>query len=66
MSKITANETHRRDDIADTFADAVKIALIDKTILTAVNNKTDYNELAKSLTFGYNRLDKLQKAAYRK
>jgi len=33
MSKITANNTHRHDDIADTVYDAVKIALIDKTIL---------------------------------
>lgn len=32
MSKITANDTHRRDDIADTCADAVSIALIDKTL----------------------------------
>jgi len=32
MSKITANNTHRHDDIADTLYDAVKIALIDKTI----------------------------------
>jgi len=31
MGKITANNSHRHDDIADTFADAVKIALIDKT-----------------------------------
>jgi predicted phage terminase large subunit-like protein len=32
MSKITANDTHRHDDICDTAYDAVKIALIDKTI----------------------------------
>ena len=39
MSKITANESHRRDDIADTLADAIKIALIDKTL--TVNTKQD-------------------------
>lgn len=33
MAKITANDSHARDDIADTCADAVKIALIDKTVL---------------------------------
>jgi hypothetical protein len=33
MSKITANDSHRHDDIADTLCDAVKIGLIDKTIL---------------------------------
>jgi predicted phage terminase large subunit-like protein len=34
MSKITANNTHRHDDIADTCADAIKIALIDKLLQT--------------------------------
>ena len=33
MTKITANESHRHDDIADTIADAIKIALIDKTLI---------------------------------
>lgn len=32
MRKITANDTHRHDDIADTVADAVRLALIDKSI----------------------------------
>lgn len=32
MSKITMNNSHRHDDIADTVYDAVKIALIDKTL----------------------------------
>jgi len=32
MSKITANNTHRHDDIADTLSDAIRIALIEKTI----------------------------------
>lgn len=32
MGKITANETHRRDDIADTCADAIKLGLIDKIL----------------------------------
>jgi len=32
MKKITANETHRRDDRADTCYDGVKLGLIDKSI----------------------------------
>lgn len=32
MSKITANDTHRHDDIADTLADAIRIAFIDKSL----------------------------------
>jgi hypothetical protein len=32
MTRITANDSHRRDDICDTFADAVDLALIRKII----------------------------------
>lgn len=32
MSKITANDSHRHDDIADTLSDAIRLAFIDKTI----------------------------------
>lgn len=32
MISITANDSHRHDDIADTFADAIRLALIDKTV----------------------------------
>lgn len=39
MQKITANDTHRRDDICDTLYWAVKLALIDKHGLRA-DNKT--------------------------
>lgn len=64
MTKITANETHRWDDIADTCADAIKFALIDKIIINTTHAQTDYNQLAKSLTFDHNRVEKLRKAAY--
>jgi hypothetical protein len=47
MTKITANESHRRDDIADTFADGVKIALIDKSFM--INPKKN-NEIAARIT----------------
>lgn len=32
LTKITANDTHRNDDIADTMYDACKIGLLDKTL----------------------------------
>lgn len=32
MTKITANETHRHDDIADTASDAIRMALIEKSV----------------------------------
>ena len=63
MIKITANDSHRRDDICDTFADAVRIALIDKTLISATN-KTDYEQLAKNLMSSHNKITRLQKAAY--
>lgn len=40
MCKITANQTHRYDDIADTASDAVRAVFIDKTIYPAGNNET--------------------------
>ncbi len=39
MSKITANMSHRFDDIADCCADAVRIALIEKTLYSGDNRK---------------------------
>lgn len=39
LEKITANGTHRFDDIADTFADGIKLALIDKSILVNRDRK---------------------------
>lgn len=44
MSKITANSSHRRDDIADNLYDSVKIALIDKSIHSPKLNKTSPGE----------------------
>jgi predicted phage terminase large subunit-like protein len=32
MTKITANETHRHDDIADTASDGIRLALIEKSV----------------------------------
>lgn len=43
MEKITANQTHRFDDIADTLVDAVKLALIEKTVYS-LQRKSDKND----------------------
>lgn len=64
MVKITANETHRWDDIADTVTDAVRIALIEKTVVSAKVNATDYSEIAKSITSTQNSINRLRKSAY--
>jgi hypothetical protein len=65
MKKITANNVHRFDDICDTVADAVKIALIDDVLLTRVSTKTNYDEIGKTI-FGFsNRVNQLKSTAYR-
>lgn len=64
MSKITANETHRWDDIADTAADAIRIALIDKTLVSSQVNAANYNEIAKTLNSTQNKINTLRKSAY--
>lgn len=46
MIKITANDSHAHDDICDTAYDAIKIALIDKTLSI---NKKENNEQASKL-----------------
>jgi predicted phage terminase large subunit-like protein len=47
MSKITANNTHRHDDIADTLSDAIRIAFVEKTLYS---NESRQGERAKILT----------------
>ncbi len=64
MSKITANETHRWDDIADTAADAIRIALIEKTIVSSHMSAANYQEIAKSMTSTQNKINRLRKSAY--
>lgn len=64
MTDITANNTHKFDDIADTCYDAVNAAFIDKIIVQQVAAKTDYNQLASNMMAGQNHLDFLRKKAH--
>ncbi len=61
MSKITANDTHRHDDICDTLADAVKIALIDKT-LHYINKQDD--KVAGTILSNQKKLTNLRRIVY--
>lgn len=61
MSKITANDTHRHDDIADTLADAIKIALIDKLIPV---NTTQTSAIAGKIMQSQHNLLKLKGQLY--
>lgn len=64
MSKITANDTHKHDDICDTCADAVQLGLIDKVILRR-ETKNNYAQIATNLMVDYNRANKARTNAYR-
>lgn len=65
MSKITANNTHRWDDIADTCYDAIKMALIDRTIISKEIQATNYDEISKKVTGLTNKREHLRKSAFR-
>jgi predicted phage terminase large subunit-like protein len=57
IRKITANDTHRYDDIADTLADAVNLALIDKLILIRDNDVNPSDNVVATMARAYeNRL----------
>jgi predicted phage terminase large subunit-like protein len=64
MTDITANDTHKFDDIADTCYDAVNAAFINKTITYQLSQKVDYNELAKVMMKGIHQIDSLRKKVY--
>lgn len=50
MSKITANDTHRHDDIADTLADAIRIGLTEKSLYTGRNIDNNNKEFLKTMS----------------
>lgn len=54
MSKITANETHRHDDICDTLADAVRLALIEKTLYSITDKDSNTNAIVKGMNTNFN------------
>lgn len=64
MQKITANDSHRFDDIADTAYDAVKLALIDKVISRKVKN--DYSDIGKLFKLNATKVNRLKYNAYRR
>lgn len=61
-AKITLNDSHRYDDIADTMADAIKLALIDETIISLYvnNNSSKQNVIVRNVLQDFNELKKLR------
>jgi len=65
MSKITANQAHRFDDIADTLYDAVKMSLIDKVVINSTVSTTDYAQIGRSFVQNQRKLDNLRLKSYK-
>ncbi len=63
MGKITATNVHKFDDICDTAADAVRMALIEKTIINKQTNN-NHEQIAGKLMSGYNTVNRLRSKAY--
>lgn len=61
--KITANNSHRFDDIADTLYDGVKMALIDQVILRADASNLKQDEVVKNISSHFNQLQRSRAAA---
>jgi predicted phage terminase large subunit-like protein len=53
MRKITANDTHRHDDICDTLYDAAKLALIDKTLYSVDKKEDRYKDVTQRFADKY-------------
>lgn len=60
MVKITDNNTHRFDDIADTMADAIKIALIDESIGRRFFNQSNDSRKAFLVTEKLRRIQEIK------
>jgi predicted phage terminase large subunit-like protein len=66
MKKITNNDSHAHDDIADTCSDAVRIALIDKLLIAHTYKDALWRSSTQEATNRMNRLSALKKKAYEK
>ncbi len=66
MKKITNNDSHAHDDIADTCADAVRIALINKMLYGITHKDSLWRSTAQEASSRMDRLNALKKKAYEK
>jgi predicted phage terminase large subunit-like protein len=64
--KITANDTHRHDDIADTLYDAVKLGLIDKIVMPSVVREQEEQNIINKLLLTQRKLQLQKGRAYGK
>jgi len=66
MKKITNNDTHAHDDIADTCSDAINIALANNLLNFAGANTYTKKNLSKEAALKYKRILKAKRNAHRK
>jgi predicted phage terminase large subunit-like protein len=64
MTKLTANDSHRFDDVGDTCMDAIKLALIDKTLYHLSNKDSASNAVLSQLGASMRRQSVLRNAQY--
>lgn len=65
VSKITANNTHRHDDIMDTLYDGCKIALIDKTLYCTKAENKERSDMVKNMNARFKHTMRLKQRAHR-
>ncbi|WP_438967001.1 hypothetical protein [Flavobacterium sp.] len=65
LENITDNGSHRYDDIADTFADAIKLSLIDKIIFYPENDYSRQKVISSISSQYASRLQGIQKSWYK-
>jgi predicted phage terminase large subunit-like protein len=59
--KITANDTHRHDDIADTLYDAIKIGLIDKSVTGVSQSEERRTKVLTKMNKAFNKYQHLER-----
>jgi hypothetical protein len=62
--KITGNNSHRFDDIADTLYDAIKIALIDKILINYIPTEQAHNKVLETMAQKFNYQQQIRSARY--
>lgn len=60
MGKITLNNTHRHDDICDTFYDGVKIGLMSKLLVRQTDSKKEIEAISVEMMSSFNRVQQLR------
>ncbi len=65
MRKITANDSHRHDDIADTLYDAIKLGIIDNVIMSYNPQRTqDEERVARGIMSTFQKVLQLRSQRY--